>query len=578
MEHSIFGFDEPNTLEISQNGVESNFLMCDNDQNSFEICNEDSLFTNSPIVELQFSVPYQRSSPISPVSETIEDSPIEQSLNESNVQTDFTTNQNQATDKNKNNNNNNNKNNKTRRLTRSSTRNTGSGTVTTTSTALNKKIKQNKHRVKKETNDGEIKRETAYNSIYESTKKIQKTQSGKIVKKKQNKETRMSRKKTQLSKEAIKHRQELLKIESVSQVRKMDKEEKRLRRLEKNRVSARRTRERKKAYWDNLETNNKELKQENEDLKNQISQKEQEISSVSKRFEILEKQMKQQQEQIQQLLQKQHQQQQFQFLLHQDSQQTQQLKNQEVKKEEETNNEDDSFQFESWLKDMISIPDKKLNSYFSQDQNNTSLLIDDVDDYDDESFNFDLDHNSDQFNNTRKRGFETFGISLFALFVLFGLFLNFGVWPFNKNSNQNINLNDLQKVDQLAYTQSKHLCSIGNELESRSQLNYNFNNMKKPTKNIKFIEEEEETKINNLIKKHLLEFKKNFENDIHQKNTGTNNNNPEFADILDQNLNHNLNNIENPNHNMNPNQKHNQKQLTNDGGGGDYYSFDFDDD
>ncbi|KAJ3444157.1 g-box-binding factor 3-related [Anaeramoeba flamelloides] len=575
MEHSIFGFDEQNTLEISQIGLESTFITSDNDQNNFEICNEDSLFTTSPISELQFSVPYQRSSPISPVSEKIEDSPIDQSVNDTDIQPIFTNNKN-----NKNNNN-------IRRVTRSSTRKTRSGTMTTRSTALNKKNTQNKRLVKKEKIAGEIKRETTNNSIYEPAQKIKKTQSGKIVQKKPNKKTKMSRKKTELSREAIKHRQELLKIESVSQVRKMDKEEKRLRRLEKNRVSARRTRERKKAYWDSLETNNKELKQENEVLKNQISQKEQEIINVSKRFEFLEKQMKQQQEQIQQLLQKQQQHQQFQFLLHQDlqqKQQTQQFQNQEVKKEEETNKEDDSFQFESWLKDMISIPDKKLNSYFSQSQNNNSLLIDDVDDYDDESYSFDdLDKNSDQFNNTRKRGFETFGISLFAIFVIFGLFLNFGVWPFNKNTNQNINLNYSQKVDQLAYTQSKHLCSIDNELESRSQLNYNFNNVNKPSKNIKFIDEEEEIKISNLIKKHLLEFKKNFENDIHQKNLGTDNNNPEFTDIFDQNLNHNLKNIDNNNynhnHNQNRNQNQNQKQLANDddGGGGDYYSFDFDD-
>ncbi|KAJ6236359.1 g-box-binding factor 3-related [Anaeramoeba flamelloides] len=562
MEHSFLGLEKQKNSEIHGIELDPNFRTTNSNQDHSENTNEQSFLSSSPIVEQQFSVPYQRSSPISPMSEKIEYSTISQeeiTLNEigntnqpTNTKTkDITNNNNNNNNDNDNDNNNNNKNTtQIRRSTRSSTRR---NQINTRSTTRNQK-KNNL-------------RDDLYGT--EPTKKIKRSQSGKIVQSEPNQKIKMSRNKTTLTKEAIELRQELLKIESVSQVRKMDQEEKRLRRLEKNRVSARRARERKKAHWASLENNNKKLKKENTKLKKQISEKEKKISSVNQRFELLEKQMGEQQKQIQQLLQLTQQQQLLQLQQQQQQQQQQeeeqqkqlelqfqinpQQQQQQQEQEKEILKQEDSFQFDSWLKDMISIPDQKLNSYFSTNPNDYGLLVDGNDAY----LIDDLDQTSEQTTtNTRKRGFGAFGISLFAILIVFGLFLNFGVWPFNKNPNSNDLSNDLE---------SKHLCSFDSE-----ELN--------PIADLKLMKEGE--KIDNLIKQEILEFKKKIgEDDPNQQQININHN-PEIVDIYTQNhKNEKLDEKFQRDHSQNhADGSQANNHLSNEDNDDDFYTFNFGDD
>eukprot|EP01155_Anaeramoeba_flamelloides_P051491 Anaeramoba_flamelloidesc42426_g4_i1.p1 GENE.c42426_g4_i1~~c42426_g4_i1.p1 ORF type:complete len:263 (+),score=53.67 c42426_g4_i1:26-790(+) len=244
MKSSFFLFSEQNTFKNLEIELDPNFRIINSDKNTFSNTNKQSCVSALPIIEQQFSVTCQRSSPISTLSQKIEDSPINQLPITLQQNPNSNSNPNSKARKKINNINTT----KPRRSTRSSARRSQIHTRSTTRNQKNNNIQENL-------------------SGIEPTKKIKKLQSGKIVQSEQDKQLLMSRNKTTLTKEAIRHRQELLKIESVSQVRKMDQEEKRLRRLEKNRVSARKARERKKAHWSNLETNNKHLKKQNSKLK-----------------------------------------------------------------------------------------------------------------------------------------------------------------------------------------------------------------------------------------------------------------------------------------------------------------------
>ncbi|KAJ6247102.1 ensconsin [Anaeramoeba flamelloides] len=90
-----------------------------------------------------------------------------------------------------------------------------------------------------------------------------------------------TRTKTMLTDKAIEKRQELLKISTVHDIRELTEQEKRLRRLEKNRVSARRTREKKQQYYLQLENNNKQLKEKNESFERILQKKELEIKNLN---------------------------------------------------------------------------------------------------------------------------------------------------------------------------------------------------------------------------------------------------------------------------------------------------------
>ncbi|KAJ6246687.1 transcription factor hy5-like [Anaeramoeba flamelloides] len=496
MKSSFFLFSEQNTFKNLEIELDPNFRIINSDKNTFSKTNKQSFVSALPIIEQQFSVTCQRSSPISTLSQKIEDSPINQLP--ITLQQNPNSNPNSKAHKKINNINTT----KPRRSTRSSTRRSQIHTRSTTRNQKNNNIQENL-------------------SGIEPTKKIKKLQSGKIVQSEQDKQLLMSRNKTTLTKEAIQHRQELLKIQSVSQVRKMDQEEKRLRRLEKNRVSARKARERKKAHWSNLETNNKHLKKQNSKLKKQISEKEKKIKDVNQRFELLEKEMSKQQQQIKQLLQLLQQQslhkKQEQQLLQQQQEEEQQKQLQQIDQQQQRQQQDqelfkqeeESFQFDSWLKDMISIPDQKLNSYFSPNPNEYGLLFDGDDTY----FFDDLDQSSEQTTTTttRKRGLETFGLSLFVIFIVFGLFLNFSDRDLNKNANVNNNSNNLE---------SKRLCSLGN---------YKISS----TKDSKSIKEGE--KIGTLIKKEILDIKKKMENHDSDQHQIKINSSPNFGEIYHQN-------------------------------------------
>ncbi|KAJ6250919.1 cyclic-amp response element binding protein [Anaeramoeba flamelloides] len=93
-------------------------------------------------------------------------------------------------------------------------------------------------------------------------------------------DTKMVRSKTELSEGAIEERQKLVKISNVKDVRKMDAKDKYLRRLEKNRISAKKAREKKKNYWSNLEKNYLIISQENIELKSQLQTKDTELKML----------------------------------------------------------------------------------------------------------------------------------------------------------------------------------------------------------------------------------------------------------------------------------------------------------
>ncbi|KAJ6254418.1 activating transcription factor-2 [Anaeramoeba flamelloides] len=93
-------------------------------------------------------------------------------------------------------------------------------------------------------------------------------------------DTKLVRSKTELSEGAIEERQKLIKISNVKDVRKMDAKDKYLRRLEKNRISAKKAREKKKNYWTNLEKNYLIISQENIELKNQLQTKDEELKML----------------------------------------------------------------------------------------------------------------------------------------------------------------------------------------------------------------------------------------------------------------------------------------------------------
>ncbi|KAJ3450064.1 cyclic-amp response element binding protein [Anaeramoeba flamelloides] len=93
-------------------------------------------------------------------------------------------------------------------------------------------------------------------------------------------DTKMVRSKTELSEGAIEERQKLVKISNVKDVRKMDAKDKYLRRLEKNRISAKKAREKKKNHWSNLEKNYLIISQENIELKSQLQTKDEELKML----------------------------------------------------------------------------------------------------------------------------------------------------------------------------------------------------------------------------------------------------------------------------------------------------------
>ncbi|KAJ6247916.1 transcriptional activator hac1 [Anaeramoeba flamelloides] len=137
-----------------------------------------------------------------------------------------------------------------------------------------------KGREKEEKEEKEKKR-----SKYIIKKYIKKTKSKRKRRRKiKNKLNKMNneliRSKTELSQGAIEERQKLIKISNVKEVRKMDATEKYLRRLEKNRLSAKKAREKKKNYWSNLETNYQLVSQENHELKRQLQAKDEELQML----------------------------------------------------------------------------------------------------------------------------------------------------------------------------------------------------------------------------------------------------------------------------------------------------------
>ncbi|KAJ3424632.1 transcriptional activator hac1 [Anaeramoeba flamelloides] len=92
----------------------------------------------------------------------------------------------------------------------------------------------------------------------------------------------LTKQRNTLSEQVISKRQELLKISNIKEVRKMPAEIKRLRRLEKNRVSARKLREKKKQYWSNLEKECQTLREENEILKQKLEKQNEELENLRK--------------------------------------------------------------------------------------------------------------------------------------------------------------------------------------------------------------------------------------------------------------------------------------------------------
>ncbi|KAJ6251715.1 cyclic-amp response element binding protein [Anaeramoeba flamelloides] len=265
----------------------------------------------------------------------------------------------------------------------------------------------------------------------------------------------MTRQQITLSEEAIEKRQELLKIKSVKQVRKMPEEEKRLRRMEKNRVSARRTRERKKAYWSNIEKRlelltkeNESLRQENERFRNALNDKDQQIL------------------QLHQLLGEYQQ-----GNSHSNSNSNININTNmnfhtNSNYDPNTEKKKDPNKLFDFFSNLTSI---SISEEFENDESNLSLF-DNInhDNHLESSF---LKNNQDfsilnqnnsngtniqngNFDSNRKRRLmsdpnlnpkKIFGGSLLIILLLFGIFLNFQIWPFSnpdssKNSNSMINI------------------------------------------------------------------------------------------------------------------------------------------
>ncbi|KAJ3433449.1 transcriptional activator hac1 [Anaeramoeba flamelloides] len=150
---------------------------------------------------------------------------------------------------------------------------------------IKKTKKQEEKEEEKEEKEEEKEEKEKKRSKYIIKKYIKKTKSKRKrrrkIKSKLNKmNSELIRSKTELSEGAIEERQKLIKISNVKEVRKMGATDKYLRRLEKNRLSAKRAREKKKNYWTNLETNYQRVSQENLELKKQLRSKDEELQTL----------------------------------------------------------------------------------------------------------------------------------------------------------------------------------------------------------------------------------------------------------------------------------------------------------
>ncbi|KAJ3445742.1 cyclic-amp response element binding protein [Anaeramoeba flamelloides] len=310
----------------------------------------------------------------------------------------------------------------------------------------------------------------------------------------------MTRQQITLSEEAIEKRQELLKIKSVKQVRKMPEEEKRLRRMEKNRVSARRTRERKKAYWTNLEQSLKLLTKENESLRQE-----------NERFRSALNDKDQQILQLHQLLGE-YQQGNTRSNSNSNSNinintnmnfHTNSNFDSNTEKKKKKTDQNKLFDFFSNLT-SISVSEE-----FENDENNLSLLDNiDQDNHLESSFlknnqdfsisnqnnNNDINIHNGNFDKNRKRRLmsdpnlnpkKIFGGSLLIILLLFGIFFNFQIWPFSnsdssKNSNSMINIVPLSvpAFSKMGNNKQKHieLVSADDEVNDRCDFNDDGNN------------------------------------------------------------------------------------------------------